>query len=828
MQAFEVQSKDYNQIYVLYSNQQYPIPYSSIYTQSNSQATFADIEIGDQIIYNSSYYQLKLPSLSSIQKTDDLNTNLNFPSYFSKVFKFYRPIVSGVRNKSVAFAVKILEHLCKRKNEFMKDKLREILGGYSSTVLEYVLGGENEEEVKSRMKWLEGNLVILYNLGNDMFMKFNNSDEELARALDMQIKFITIPNMTIEIKNPGGTTKFAFYKSADNIGILYDNIESSYFQENKCESFIESCEKLCVYKKGKASELQINIKEAKQELSLILKILTAIIKSPPNSFPITGDISNSLTYIKNYIPEISAFETLLQNNKCTNCHEVAKVFQVQCKHKYCVKCFTNIISLATQKLFVLNKLEKKKYQKPKCITCNMDFSQNDIENNLPCYQDYKQNSEGRVELKCVCCNAEGKCKDFIVNCFHICNDCLFENLRNGKKRCPECKSSFEKHKSKYYSHRTQCDGCKKELSSIRYYRKKLCEHNLCINCLKDCSSNKCMIDFKIFTSDISSLNLEIFNTKACQQCNNSYSYELSCDSLKPCDCSLCDSCLLEKPQNDPNPNDPFSTICIKCNTKFGKGLSSFANKHYKACCICYKINHEKNVYIIEECQHIFCHKCFDDHIDINIKDGNAENLMKCPNCFVKYSGAQLTKLIKKEVQDKVLYLIMQKDGKFLNCASCKKEFTISSQNRRQQCPSCQAVTCMRCRDFYHELDDEDCIEKFIAERVAEAEATNDPDGISQCPRCRLPYTKDPKCDHVKCIGINCGIEFCFRCACVRSPMLKHGNHYHRPSCSHYAKSNAEDKYEPECTECFRNKELCPRPKNLKVPRRVSANEILQD
>lgn len=823
MQAFEVQRKDSNQIYILYSQQLYPIPYTSIYTQNNSQATFADIEIGDQIIYNSSYYQLKLPSLSPIQKTDDFNKDLNFPSFISKTFNFYRQIILGVRNKNVAFAVKIVEYLCKRKNEYMKDKLRGILDGYSLQIIEYIVGSESDPE--SKMKWLEDNLGILYNLGNDLLMKFNKSDEEIAKGLDIQIKIITIPTLAIEVKNPGGAAKFNFYKSAENLGILYDNIESSYLQENKCEPFIESYEKLNIYKKEKAIELQASIKETKQELSLIQKILTSIVKSPPNPFPITENITNSLAYIKNFIPEISSFEALLQSNKCVHCHEVNKVFQVQCKHKYCTACFTKIISSATQKLFVLNKIEKKDYQKAKCIACNMDFSQNDIENELPGYKEYKQNSEERVNLTCVVCNATGKCNDFIVKCYHMCNDCLFENLRNGKKKCPECKSSLEKGKPKYYSHRTQCDCCKKKFSSIRYFRKKLCKHNLCIDCLKSCDGNKCMIDNQNFTSEISSLNLEVPSTKTCEQCKNSYPYISSCDILKPCDCPLCDSCLLEKPNNDPNPNLPFSSICKSCNMHFGKGLSSFANKHYKICSICYKISRDKDTYTIEECKHTFCHKCFDENIDINIRDGNAENVMKCPYCFIKFSGAQLSKLVKKEVQDKVMYLIMQKAGNYLNCANCKNEFMISSKDRKQQCPKCLSMTCMRCTDHFHDVGEEDCIEKFIAERIAEAEATNDPDGISQCPKCRLPYTKDPKCDHVKCIGFNCETEFCFRCSCVRSPTLKHGSHYHRPSCTHYSKYNAEDKYDPECSECFANKELCPRPAELRVPRRVSANEV---
>ncbi len=49
-----------------------------------------------------------------------------------------------------------------------------------------------------------------------------------------------------------------------------------------------------------------------------------------------------------------------------------------------------------------------------------------------------------------------------------------------------------------------------------------------------------------------------------------------------------------------------------------------------------------------------------------------------------------------------------------------------------------------------------------------------------CPNCFELYEKKIGCDHMTCE--QCKIHFCFKCCCLREPILVHGNHYHRKDC----------------------------------------------
>ena len=52
------------------------------------------------------------------------------------------------------------------------------------------------------------------------------------------------------------------------------------------------------------------------------------------------------------------------------------------------------------------------------------------------------------------------------------------------------------------------------------------------------------------------------------------------------------------------------------------------------------------------------------------------------------------------------------------------------------------------------------------------------DDAGFCPECDMVYLKDDKCEHVTC-ELKYKIDFCFKCSYYRSPILVHGNHYHR-------------------------------------------------
>ena len=166
--------------------------------------------------------------------------------------------------------------------------------------------------------------------------------------------------------------------------------------------------------------------------------------------------------------------------------------------------------------------------------------------------------------------------------------------------------------------------------------------------------------------------------------------------------------------------------------------------------------------------------------------------------------------------------MIQKTSSIVNCPVCKEKFVPGLQ-RRITCFKCGFVFCKECQEKYHE--EGNCNEKYIAERILDLEKMNDPEGISQCPRCRIPYIKDPECDKVTCI--NCKTIFCFKCCCLYQPTVTHDCSYHRPQCHHFRKNlSNEEIYKPEkCEECKKAGKLCPRPVNLRNPRRVDADEV---
>jgi len=96
--------------------------------------------------------------------------------------------------------------------------------------------------------------------------------------------------------------------------------------------------------------------------------------------------------------------------------------------------------------------------------------------------------------------------------------------------------------------------------------------------------------------------------------------------------------------------------------------------------------------------------------------------------------------------------------------------------------------------------------------------------VAQCPTCQMPYMKHESCEHIRCTTPGCG-DFCFKCSCLRAPIIEHWCTWHRPSCQHYF--YAETDSEPmraKCPECTRLGRRCDPPKNLKIRCRFDIDE----
>jgi hypothetical protein len=251
----------------------------------------------------------------------------------------------------------------------------------------------------------------------------------------------------------------------------------------------------------------------------------------------------------------------------------------------------------------------------------------------------------------------------------------------------------------------------------------------------------------------------------------------------------------------------------------------------KPCAICLEEFNLDNLLSFPNCLHTgeICRRCFNENVDVAIQESNIGNIKKCPICGAEIPGFYLMHLLPPKVIDRLSYYSVIAQGiKVIECKRCREKFEPGLQ-RKITCPNqqCQYVFCKQCSEDFHDMGD--CQESFLQARIKDLQNMKEPDGVAQCPGCRWPYTKDPKnCEHVTCLNPECSIDFCFRCSCIRSPTLVHGNHFHRPICKWYAKFDGEDdKYDEKCTECKKAKKLCLPPKDLKVPRMVAPDEVIR-
>ena len=83
-----------------------------------------------------------------------------------------------------------------------------------------------------------------------------------------------------------------------------------------------------------------------------------------------------------------------------------------------------------------------------------------------------------------------------------------------------------------------------------------------------------------------------------------------------------------------------------------------------------------------------------------------------------------------------------------------------------------------------------------------------------CPYCLRFTLLLEGAETVRCSQARCGEEFCIECCCKLGPVLKHGKHYHRPSCQHFVRSLTVSIFTPACADCRGLKRLCPQPSDL--------------
>lgn len=337
------------------------------------------------------------------------------------------------------------------------------------------------------------------------------------------------------------------------------------------------------------------------------------------------------------------------------------------------------------------------------------------------------------------------------------------------------------HKSEISKSQIQNCDCSRAFdeSSIR-----ICEnHKTC----KDCAlSSLTMKMCKICKITLRSEQVEMIRKKYTDQCKQCNENKTHFEKLK-CGCVVCTDC-----QSDSKNKNK----CLACDQVLKEKPctnSSFCNICYEPIELYSKID--------LDCKHFFHLKCLVYQIDFLISDISSSLYsgggIACPECQILISEDLLPRIMNDE-QIKKLTLILNPD--IIECSQCKCYFIPETKNFF--C-SCGNNFCIRCK-----RKPENC----ECDKNDEFEIT---DEMSCCPGCKTPYYKDDNCDHVKCQTNGCRVEFCFKCSAYRDPTIKHGNHYHRPSCPFYSNYSGNDIYKTDCSRCRYFGRVCDRPIDLR-------------
>lgn len=340
-----------------------------------------------------------------------------------------------------------------------------------------------------------------------------------------------------------------------------------------------------------------------------------------------------------------------------------------------------------------------------------------------------------------------------------------------------------------------------------FQRHLTCEsHTMCEECELECYKKKfCFVCFR----NLSQGELESFEKRPIRPCASCKESKITVFKAK-CGCLLCLTCVEKMKAYNSN-------ICTVCNTTNWVDLSSVQQVRpqsiaIKLCEICLE-NFNRDVMRTLNCDHFFCVPCLKAHLETFLTDRRNEihRGIPCFKCSGLVNDNMIEDLLTKEQFDKYNEIMLQNST--TECPNCKNIFI--SDVDKINCNQCNYYFCIICKKKAENCDCSDGIPLGV-----------NPEDLSACPGCRSLYTKDDKCDHVKCQKSTCLLEFCFLCSALREPTMVHGNHYHRPICKHFSDYNgADDKYSQKCSKCVAKGSLCTRPKNLAVPRRVTRGEV---
>ena len=663
MSFYTVKNKTSSEIILSQGKDEIPIDIQLIQTPEGLHPCFEDINIDDLVFALDSGLVLKPANLAAIQNLEDYIQGLSKNRCMVSIYPKIRHIQPGSRNFIVAITIKIIEYSYLYKDPVLLQKLLQIS---NNNLIQYFIGNVNFGAFEDKMNALATEVNRIESLGKEILSNFGCDYTKLFDYLQIKIKLISYPDFNISVIGTSGIIEFVLLAYNGNFSILYTKKEVFLMDPLASPDFIKKYLKTVNFS-DQLSAVTEKLRNSKQDLALIGSLIYEYISKMIDEDIIDNTIKAGIHVLTQIGVDVTVLLEKLQYKQCTKCSKSEDLIRITCGHGYCYECFMFIIEKATQGRYVLNDLEKENEPAIKCLIkdCTGVVTDFIIKQNLQNYEEYQKHADNRIRLECKCGTLDKSLKNFIISCHHICNDCLFEDLRKGQIKCSVCKTKIKELKF-FRSMSSKCEGCYKDLNTMKFFIKKLCDHNLCIECLTSCSENLCVVDSKPLNIP-DGFDLKSIKKRKCEFCSNNYDKMNPLEINKNCNCTVCVVCQFDSKNKCRSCEEVFPEIVIQYIIEQERVYNINIKGRVKTCNICFCEYDVENIINMWNCGDEFCETCFYGNLDTLVKENMIENILRCMICNKDINSGQLEHLIKN-----VDYLVPKNVADIIGlCKNCK-------------------------------------------------------------------------------------------------------------------------------------------------------------
>ena len=816
MSSYRIVRKDTDKIH-LDSKDYQTIWIAHITKPDGTAINYSEVSVGDYVTLDRNSFKLVPQGITELCNFSEMLNEHTM--HLSSYYKYYRKCPSGTSNFNLCFAYKIVEYSYLWQNLKVLHRLSQSMMQYPKSLVDYFIQDIKTSSFSKSFQMLTSCIPHFEYLGNEILEIYNKNLKICLQSLNISLKVLSYPNLTQYYLNNSGTIEFVFLEFQGNYFILYTDEEVALINSTADIKILQN-----FYETEHNMPAMVNDK--KQQLSelgkmnqVMVKLIFDQIKLNIDNLKINPGLYQAIAYLKKNGENATVLEDALKSKFCCICKQPKRdTIQINCSHIYCISCIQYLISNDTNGKIVLNEEECKTSARAKCRApnCNKVIGENVLKQIYSNFDELKRNSELRNRYTCCNCKTENSVGQMLVSCRHMCNICALLYMKCEHFNCLECAKAFSaEDRNNLNDIESECYGCRKNFNVFKGIIESPCGHNYCMRCFDE-SGSACLQSGKKIDLDA---RLVKGVSRVCSKCEKSYDSLKSIDLKRSCLCKICDECFCLDASNESS-----MASCASCSAPYSDKCQSYLKNEFLACEICLRIQPKSEFITLNPCTHSFCRECFTSNVNTHFKEKNIEDIIRCMNCKIDINPNQYDSIFEKAINNEIVAFKLEGNVNTIQCYNCKHSFQVIEKLRKQRCNNCGYHTCEVCKNAFHE-EEYDCWGKYIDERLVDLEQLEDENGVTQCPGCRTPYLKNSGCDHVECIIKKCRVSFCFSCSCLRSPYLAHGTHYHRPSCRFFNKEFDEVSYEYNCEACRKLGSACPRPKDLKKPRRIGPDEM---